>query len=71
MRNYTAPSPPKAPALPTDLAAELAKFDSEEPVIGSTATASPAAHKGEEGGESAEEYLAFLEKDLPKAEAHH
>ena len=70
MRNYTAPSPPKAPALPTDLAAELSKFDAEEPVIGSTAQAdTKSTGSGSEEGEGAAEYLAFLEKDLPKA--HH
>ncbi|KAK4683461.1 hypothetical protein P7C73_g6802, partial [Tremellales sp. Uapishka_1] len=63
------PSPPTAPALPTDLAAELANFDKQEPTLGSTSAAPKAAVT--EGGESAEEYLSFLEKDLPKADAHH
>ncbi|ORY20711.1 ATP synthase complex subunit H-domain-containing protein [Naematelia encephala] len=68
VRNYTAPKPPKPPALPTDLAGELSKFDAEEPVIGSTTTSTAAPT---EGGESAEEFLTFLEQDLPKDEAHH
>ncbi|RSH90348.1 hypothetical protein EHS25_001682 [Saitozyma podzolica] len=68
VRNYTAPTPPKAPALPSDLAGELAKFDATEPVIGATeAKETPIA----EEGEGADEYLTFLEKDLPKAAAHH
>lgn len=71
MRNYTAPSPPKAPALPSDLAAELAKFDAQEPVIGQKAQASTSAAAAESEGENADQYLAFLEKDLPKADKHH
>ncbi|EIW68742.1 hypothetical protein TREMEDRAFT_63203 [Tremella mesenterica DSM 1558] len=67
VRNYTAPSPPQAPALPTDLASELAKFDSEEPIIGQTS----ATPKKEEEGESADAFLTFLEKDQPKEEVHH
>jgi F-type H+-transporting ATPase subunit h len=67
-RPRTAPTPPKAPALPSDLAGELAKFDATEPVIGATeAKETPIA----EEGEGADEYLTFLEKDLPKAAAHH
>jgi len=69
VRSYTAPSPPKAPALPTDLAAELSKFDAEEPVIGSTATTKPGGSSEE--GEGAAEYLAFLEAPLPEKEVHH
>jgi hypothetical protein len=69
VRNYTAPTPPQAPVLPTDLAAELSKFDAEEPSLG----AAPVAVKSssEEAGEGAAEYLSFLEKDLPSEEAHH
>ncbi|CAD6565430.1 MAG: hypothetical protein TREMPRED_001277 [Tremellales sp. Tagirdzhanova-0007] len=72
VRKYTAPSPPKAPTLPSDLAAELSKFDAEEPVIGSAASeTSKSASAGlDTGGEGAADYLAFLEKDVPK-EAHH
>ena len=70
VRNYTAPTPPKAPALPTDLAAELSKFDAEEPTIGATSTKA-ATTSTEDSGEGAQEFLAFLEKDHPKADAHH
>ncbi|KAK8846797.1 hypothetical protein IAR55_005885 [Kwoniella newhampshirensis] len=69
VRSFSAPNPPSAPSLPTDLASELAKFDAEEPTIGGSAPKAAAAST--EGGESADEYLAFLEKDLPKHEAHH
>jgi len=56
--------------LPTDLAAELSKFDAEEPTIGATSTKA-AAPSTEESGEGAQEFLAFLEKDYPKVDAHH
>lgn len=67
VRAFSAPTAPAAPALPTDLAAELAKFDAVEPTLGNNQ-----AKKAEtaEGGETVEEYLAFLESDLPKAEHH-
>lgn len=68
VRNYTAPTPPKAPVLPTDLAGELSKFDSEEPTF---TAAAPKAAAPTEGGEGADEFLAFLEKDKPSADAHH
>jgi F-type H+-transporting ATPase subunit h len=73
VRSYNAPQPPTAPSLPTDLAAELSKFDAQEPEISSASSSAskPSAAASAEGGESAEEYLKFLEKDLPKADAHH
>jgi F-type H+-transporting ATPase subunit h len=69
VRSYKAPSSPKAPALPTDLASELSKFDAEEPSFAAPASTKTASTT--EGAESADEYLTFLEKDLPKADAHH
>ncbi|KAK6903958.1 F-type H+-transporting ATPase subunit H [Kwoniella mangroviensis CBS 10435] len=71
VRTYSAPKAPSAPTLPSDLASELSKFDAEEPVIGGSAPKATATATDAEGGESAEEYLKFLEKDLPKADAHH
>jgi F-type H+-transporting ATPase subunit h len=72
VRSYNAPTPPTAPQLPSDLAAELSKFDAQEPTIGqSAAPAQTAAASTEEGGEGVKEYLAFLEQDLPKADKHH
>lgn len=70
VRNYTAPTPPQAPALPTDLAGELSKFDAEEPTIGQS-SAAPKAAATEDAGEGAQEFLNFLEKDIPKDDAHH
>ncbi|WVQ76827.1 hypothetical protein IAR50_006501 [Cryptococcus sp. DSM 104548] len=68
VRSFTAPQAPTAPSLPTDLASELSKFDAEEPALGATAKKASTTSEASEG---VEEYLAFLEKDLPKAEAHH
>jgi F-type H+-transporting ATPase subunit h len=75
IRSFTAPQPPKAPELPSDLAAELSAFDAQEPVLGQSASPAKAAAAdaaaAAEGGEGVQEYLAFLEKDLPKADKHH
>ncbi|WVO14211.1 hypothetical protein L204_101843 [Cryptococcus depauperatus] len=68
VRNFSAPKPPTVPSLPTDLASELSKFDAEEPTLGST-TPKAAADVEDAGG--AQEYLEFLEKDIPKTEAQH
>jgi F-type H+-transporting ATPase subunit h len=73
VKSYTAPTTPQAPSLPSDLASELSKFDSLEPALASStpATKDVSAEAGEEGAAGANEYLAFLEKDLPKADAAH
>jgi len=73
VKSYTAPASPQAPSLPSDLSAELSKFDAAEPALASApaaATQDVSADAGE-GSAGAKEYLAFLEKDLPKADAHH
>jgi F-type H+-transporting ATPase subunit h len=74
VKSYAAPAAPQAPTLPSDLTAELSKFDATEPVLASASTTadvttSATAEEGVAGG--AKEYLEFLEKDLPKADAHH
>ncbi|WWC67730.1 uncharacterized protein I206_101642 [Kwoniella pini CBS 10737] len=71
VRSYSAPKPPSAPTLPSDLASELSKFDAEEPVIGGSSPKSSATTSTTEAGESADDYLKFLEQDLPKKDAHH
>ncbi|KAL7424370.1 hypothetical protein Q5752_000052 [Cryptotrichosporon argae] len=71
VKQYSAPAPPSAPQLPSDLAAALASFDATEPSLGAPAAKSAAAPKTDESGEGADEYLAFLEKDLPKVDKHH
>lgn len=71
VRSYSAPATPTAPALPTDLAAELSKFDATEPTLGNKpAGAAAPQQSSEEHGQSAAEYLKFLEADLPKEEHH-
>ena len=68
MKSYSAPAVPKAPAAPTDLAAELSAYDAAEPT--STPVKAAGATEGSGSG-GAMEFLAFLEQDLPKADAHH
>lgn len=65
VKQYTLPPAPQPPTVPVDLASELAAYDAAEPT--KVAAAAPA----EEGASGAEEYLSFLEQDLPKEEAHH
>ncbi|KAG5643185.1 hypothetical protein DXG03_001389 [Asterophora parasitica] len=68
VKSYALPPTPKTPALPTDLASELAAYDAAEPT---KAQVVEAAATTEEGASGAEAYLSFLEQDLPKVEAHH
>ncbi|KLO16662.1 hypothetical protein SCHPADRAFT_822939 [Schizopora paradoxa] len=67
VKAFTAPSTPSAPAAPTDLASELSAYDAAEP---STVEATVNLAE-DDSGAGAQEFLAFLEKDLPKPEAHH
>ena len=70
MKAYSAPKAPSAPAAPTDLASELSSYDSAEPTLASSAPATGAPVEDETGAD-AKAFLAFLEQDLPKPEAHH
>ena len=70
VKAYTAPSPPKPPVLPSDLASELSAYDASEPTKAEVLRKA-AAHHTEDMGTGADAYLGFLEQDLPKAEAHH
>lgn len=63
------PPTPKAPALPADLASELAAYDASEPTV--AAEPKVAAVATENVGTGAEAFLEALEADLPKADAHH
>ncbi|KAG6863553.1 hypothetical protein C0991_005147 [Blastosporella zonata] len=69
VKSYTLPPTPKAPALPSDLASALAEYDAAEPSV--KAAAQVASETADNGASGAEAYLAFLEADLPKEEAHH
>ncbi|KIM41951.1 hypothetical protein M413DRAFT_71087 [Hebeloma cylindrosporum] len=69
VKKFSLPPSPKSPALPTDLAAELEAYDAAEPTL--AARVAQATTATEEGTGGAEEFLAFLEQDLPKVEHHH
>lgn len=69
MKKFTPPPRPSPPALPSDLAAELSAYDAAEPTSASAPVAQATAT--EEGVNSADAFLAFLEQDLPKPVAHH
>jgi F-type H+-transporting ATPase subunit h len=71
VKNYSLPPSPKAPSLPADLAAALSEYDAAEPTLASAAPTKAAASATEDTGSGADEFLNFLEKDLPKEEAHH
>ncbi|KAK7045489.1 hypothetical protein VNI00_007742 [Paramarasmius palmivorus] len=69
VKQYSAPAAPKAPSLPSDLAAELSAFDASEPTL---ATApKPVSSSSADTVSGADAYLDFLEQDLPKREEHH
>lgn len=65
------PSAPPAPAVPgaQDLAQELQTWDSVSLVNKQTQTAETS--EADVSGQSADEFLAFLERDHPPPAAHH
>jgi len=71
VKTYSAPPTPKAPELPSDLAGELSKYDATEPTLAESPKASSSAVEEGELSGGAKEFLAFLEKDLPKPVHHH
>jgi hypothetical protein len=72
VKSFSAPSAPKAPSPPIDLASELAAYDAAEPTLAAASTTKAAAAEiADDAGAGAKEFLAFLEADLPKPEAHH
>ncbi|CAA7262649.1 unnamed protein product [Cyclocybe aegerita] len=70
VKQFSLPPTPKAPALPTDLAGELATYDAAEPTL-AEAPASTAIATAEDATGGAEAFLSFLEQDVPKPEHHH
>jgi len=73
-KEFSAPKAPTTPALPADLSAELAAYETSEPTLAEVqhATSTAGAHDDADGsGAGPKEFLAFLEADLPKEEAHH
>lgn len=69
VKNFSNPTPPQPPSLPSDFASELASYDAAEPGAPSTPAAQGSTTGEATGG--AREFLAFLEQDHPKADAHH
>ncbi|PAV15587.1 hypothetical protein PNOK_0844500 [Pyrrhoderma noxium] len=70
VKAFAAPAVPKAPSAPADLASELAAYDAAEPTLASSPSAA-STEVADDSGAGAKEFLAFLEADLPKPEAHH
>jgi F-type H+-transporting ATPase subunit h len=65
---------PTPPSPPVDLASDLAEYESSEPTlagVSATGILAAAAASAEEGGSTPQEFLAFLEADLPKEDVHH
>ncbi|QRW00841.1 ATP synthase complex subunit h domain-containing protein [Ceratobasidium sp. AG-Ba] len=71
VKSFQAPSPPKAPAAPTDLASELAAYEASEPSAADAPAAPSEAALAQGDVGSADAFLHFLEQDHPKADHHH
>lgn len=69
MKQFALPPSPQAPAIPADLASELSAYDAVEPSIASAPSAT--SSNGEQTNGGADEFLNFLEQDLPKVEHGH
>jgi F-type H+-transporting ATPase subunit h len=71
VKSFSMPPTPKAPAVPADLASELSAYDAAEPTLEAVQTSSSSGSLEEQTGGGADEFLALLEKDVPKPEHHH
>jgi len=71
VKAFSAPTSPTPPDLPRDIAAELAAYEASEPTIADAPQAAVSPADAESGAGGAEAFLAYLEADIPKAEAHH
>ena len=58
------------PALPADLASELAQYDATEPISTPPAATADTSHVAP-GTTDADAFSSFLEVDIPKDEARH
>ncbi|VDC03143.1 unnamed protein product [Peniophora sp. CBMAI 1063] len=67
VKQFSTPSQPTPPALPTDLASELSAYDAADPVKAAAAT--KATGTAEPVGAGAEAFLEQLEAD--EVEEHH
>lgn len=70
VKPFAAPSQPQPPPLPSNIAADLAAYDTAEPQLAEQVVQKSAVEGAAGGG--ALEYLAFLEEDIPEEhrEAH-
>jgi len=70
VRDFTMPAAPAAPAVPTaqDIAQEMQSWDSASLV--NNQSSSSQATEVDVTGQSADEFLAFLERDHPPPAAH-
>ncbi|KAF8317987.1 hypothetical protein DL93DRAFT_2076548 [Clavulina sp. PMI_390] len=69
VKELVLPKAPEAPKLPSDLTSEISAYESSIPDL---AEVTPVAATGSaDASNSADGFLAFLEQDLPKDEAHH
>ncbi|KZV89472.1 hypothetical protein EXIGLDRAFT_721407 [Exidia glandulosa HHB12029] len=70
VKDFAAPSAPKAPELPSNFAAELAAYDAANPDLADApAAVATHAHADEGSVSGAPAFLAFLEADAEKP--HH
>jgi F-type H+-transporting ATPase subunit h len=69
VKQFSSPASPQAPAVPHDLASELSAYDAAEPTVASAPSTGSASSEENEGG--TEQFLSFLEQDLPRKSAHH
>ncbi|PCH42896.1 hypothetical protein WOLCODRAFT_102755 [Wolfiporia cocos MD-104 SS10] len=69
VKTYSIPPAPQPPTIPVDLASELSAYDATEPVVAGAAETSAASPETLTTG--ADTFLAFLEADEPREEAHH
>ncbi|MBW0529263.1 hypothetical protein O181_068978 [Austropuccinia psidii MF-1] len=71
VRDFTMPSAPPPPVLPSapDLAQEFQAWDNAS-LVNNNVQAETSSQL-ESGGQTADEFLAFLERDHPAASSHH
>jgi F-type H+-transporting ATPase subunit h len=71
VKHFSTPSAPHAPALPSDLAGELAAYDAADPVRAPVKADAAAAAVDAAPGGGADEFLEMLAADEPEHGAHH
>jgi len=69
VKEINVPKAPEPPKMPSDLTSELSAYEATHPALAETAPATAAGSV--EVADSADGFLALLEEDLEKDEAHH